>query len=257
MTTFYSNGDSFVFGMEIFGHGNKEERNKELSFAKHVADDLGCDTYINSAYNGATNEFIFRTTISDLIELEKTMIDPKDTFVMIAWTSMTRIELDAKGFYGANPFQSQDIYQQELEQYTQAPEAIDHKVAFVSPFLEMLITKANKESIDLSDYVLPWLTRFIWTDPVLVPAQQARMVAMEAFLKSRGYRYVFVATCGDYSFPLLEDNGHYFWPEERTMHDFCLKHFPNHQRQQQHFDEVPHAAFGKLLVDYITKNQLY
>jgi hypothetical protein len=243
--------------MEIFGHGNKEERNKELSFAKHVADDLGCDTYINSAYNGATNEFIFRTTISDLIELEKTMIDPKDTFVMIAWTSMTRIELDANGFYGANPFQSQDPHQQELEQSTQAPEAIDHKVAFVSPFLEMLITKANKESIDLSDYVLPWLTRFIWTDPVLVPAQQARMVAMEAFLKSRGYRYVFVATCGDYSFPLLEDNGHYFWPEERTMHDFCLKHFPNHQRQQQHFDEVPHAAFGKLLVDYITKNQLY
>jgi len=55
----------------------------------------------------------------------------------------------------------------------------------------------------------------------------------------------------------LEESAHYFWPEERTMHDFCLKHFPTHQRQQQHFDEVPHAAFGKLLVDYITKNQLY
>jgi hypothetical protein len=255
MTTFYCNGDSFVFGMEIFGHGNREERNKELSFTKHVADELGCDTYINSAYNGATNDFIFKTTIADLIELEKTMIDPKDTFVLIAWTSLIRIELDARGFYGANPF-SADI-DQDLQQHTEAPEAMDRGVAFISPFLEVLITKDNKEQVDLSNYVLPWLTRFIWTDPVLILAQQARMAAMEAFLKGRGYRYVFVATCGDYTFPLLEDSNHYFWPEEKTMHDFCLKHFPNHQRQDQHFDEVPHAAFGKLLVDYITKNQLY
>jgi hypothetical protein len=243
--------------MEIFGNSNREERNKELSFPKIVANGLGCDTYINSAYNGATNEFIFRTTISDLLELERTMIDPKDTFVIVAWTSLVRIELDAKGFYGTNPFMTEEELHGEMSKYTQAPEAQDHGTAFISPFLEILISKDNKESVDLGDYVLPWLTRFIWTDPVLVPAQQARMAAMEAFLKSRGYRYAFTATCGDYSFPLLEESNHYFWPEEKTMYEFCLKHFPAHQRKEQHFDSVPHEVFGKLMLDYITKNNLY
>ena len=257
MTTFYCNGDSFVFGMEIFGDGNREERNKELSFARHVANGLGCDTYINSAYNGATNDFIFKRTIADLIELEKTIIDPTDTFVLVAWTSLVRIELDAEGFYGTNPFSNPEELKQEYHKYTQSEEAIDYDVTFISPFLEILISKDNKEQIDLANFVLPWLTRFIWTDPVLIPAQQARMVAMEAFLKSRGYRYAFIATCGDYNFPLLEESNHYFWPEEKTLHDFCLKHYPGNQRQQQHFDEVPHKVFGKLLLDYITKNNLY
>lgn len=257
MTTFYCNGDSFVFGMEIFGNSNREERNKELSFPKQVADALGCDTYINSAYNGATNEFIFRTTVSDLIELEKTHIDPKDTFVLIGWTSLVRIEVDAKGFYSCNPFSNPNELEKELERFTQSPEAIDHGTQFISPFLEVLITQNGKKHTDLGDFVLPWLTRFIWTDEVLIPQQQARMAALEGFLKSRGYRYAFVATCGDYSFPLLEDNGHYFWPEEKTFHDYALKHFIHCQRKEQHFSEPPHKEFGKLLFDFITKNNLY
>lgn len=258
MTALYCMGDSFVFGMEIFGDSNREERNKEMSFPRYVANALDCDTYINSAYNGATNEFIFKTTISDLIELEKTHIDPKDTFVIVGWTSLVRTEVDAEGFYSCNPFSNPSEIQKELERFTQSPEAVDHGVQFISPFLEILIThEKGKKHTDLGDFVLPWLTRFLWTDKVMIPAQQARMAALEGFLKSRGYRYVFVATCGDYSFPLLEESKHYFWPDEKTFHNYALRHYPAHQRAEQHFSAAPHNGFGELLVDYITKNNLY
>ena len=65
MKILYANGDSFVFGMECIVDGNQHESNKELAFPKHIANKLNCETYINNAYNGATNEFIFRTTIFD------------------------------------------------------------------------------------------------------------------------------------------------------------------------------------------------
>ena len=67
MDVLYANGDSFVFGMECIKDFDRAEENKELAFPKHVAGGLGCSTYINNAYNGATNEFIFRNTILSVI----------------------------------------------------------------------------------------------------------------------------------------------------------------------------------------------
>ena len=59
----YANGDSFIFGMEILGDDSRDPANKDLSFVKKIADNMGAD-YINNAYNSATNEFIFRKTFS-------------------------------------------------------------------------------------------------------------------------------------------------------------------------------------------------
>ena len=66
MDFLYANGDSFVFGMECLEDASTLELNKEYAFPKQLAKRLDCPTYINNAYNGATNDFIFRNTIFDL-----------------------------------------------------------------------------------------------------------------------------------------------------------------------------------------------
>ena len=76
----YANGDSFIAGMECLGHGDRTSENKEFAFPKHVAVNLSCEQYINNAYPGATNEFIFRRAILDLQELERNGTAPADVF---------------------------------------------------------------------------------------------------------------------------------------------------------------------------------
>ena len=94
----YANGDSFVFGMEAVEDNSRSLDNKQLAFPRYIANHLQSETYINNAYCGATNEFIFRTTIIDLEALERQGHSPEDIFVIIGITSLHRIEIDGKNW---------------------------------------------------------------------------------------------------------------------------------------------------------------
>ena len=95
----YACGDSFMFGMECLGDKSKTQANKQLAFPKYLSDMLNCDQYINNSICGATNEFIFRQTVLDLINFEKQGINPNEVFVVVGITTLHRIEIDGERFY--------------------------------------------------------------------------------------------------------------------------------------------------------------
>ena len=246
MKTLYCNGDSFVFGMECLGDHSRDEINKEFAFPAHVRTSLGCTTYINNAYNGATNDFIFRTTVADLIELENSGSDPTDVFVLIGWTSLDRSAIDA------NPFPI-------TKTLNLTEEAVDHGIIFINPgFRANLTLPFDDGTVEIAKKIIPFLVNYIWTEPVLLPTHQAQVACLEEFLKSKGYRYAFVSTCGNYNnFKLLQNSTHWFRPLEKTFAQWAISNHSWNLRAEHHFGTETHTEFGKLLVDYITKNNLY
>jgi len=95
----YANGCSFTFGMEILGNNDVTLENKQFAYPAEIGNLLNINHVRNESYCGATNEFIFRKTIENLLEMELSGNDPKETFVIIGWTSICRTELDAINWF--------------------------------------------------------------------------------------------------------------------------------------------------------------
>lgn len=76
---FFVNGDSHTAG-------SYSPNNVANPFAKQVADYFISD-YINIAWPGGSNQRIIRTTVESLPSL-----DPKNTFILIGWSSWERTE---------------------------------------------------------------------------------------------------------------------------------------------------------------------
>lgn len=250
----YANGDSFVFGMECIGDYNKEESNKEFSFPKHISTSLGCSTYINNAYNGATNEFIFRTTLFDLLELEKTGVDSKDVFVLIGWTSIHRTEVDGKGFYDKIPnYRHNEAYL--LTSPNASIEYRDYKTLFINPTAGHFVEFDGKV-YDTKDEILPFCVNYLWSDHLQLPQTEANILALHTYLESKGYRHLFVNTVEPYKFDKLPDKKNFYDLKNESFYNWALKHYKKNQREANHFDPVPHTVYGKLLVDYISRNNV-
>lgn len=89
MKTLVAIGCSHTAGAELYDELAHHPENKNLSFAKRIADQLGYN-YINLSSNGASNDYIFRTTI----EFFTRNIDNINDYVfLIGWTSCYRVEL--------------------------------------------------------------------------------------------------------------------------------------------------------------------
>lgn len=79
MKHFFINGDSHTAG-------SYSPNNVENPFAKQIAEHFN-STSVNIALPGGSNQRIIRTTIEQLPNL-----DPKDTFILIGWSSWERTE---------------------------------------------------------------------------------------------------------------------------------------------------------------------
>lgn len=96
---FYANGCSMTLGMELT-NPDKD------SFAAIVADHYGAEL-VNSAYNGASNCRILRTTLTWIAQYIRGGGDPGELFVLIGWTAPDRREFglsDEEGTADANLF---------------------------------------------------------------------------------------------------------------------------------------------------------
>ena len=250
----YANGDSFVFGMECIGDFNKEERNKELAFSKYIASELKCETYINNAYNGATNEFIFRTTLFDLIELENSGINPADIFVLVGWTSINRTEVNGKGFYDKIP-----NYRHNEAHLLTSPDASieyrDYKTLFINPTAGHFVEFNNKK-YDTQDEILPFCVNYLWADHLQLPQTEAKIIALHTYLKSKGYRHLFINTVESYNFSRLPESTSFFNLTNSSFYNWAVTNYKNNQRLANHFDPIPHIEYGKMLVDYISRNNV-
>ena len=254
MDILYSNGDSFVFGMECIKDFDRTEENKEYAFPKYVADGLGCSTYINNAYNGATNEFIFRNTIFDLLELEKQGTKPADVFVLIGWTSLHRFEIDGEAWYNTVPEYRADPANVTFDNM---PEFDDFKSLFVNPASRAFIHTPTGKYYSTNHNVLPFCVEFIWHDRLQIPQQQARILALQGFLKSRGYRHLFVNACDSFESEIgYEDTLNFYKLANESFFKWALSIYPSEQRANNHFSPIPHMEYGGLLLDYVVKNKL-
>ena len=257
----YANGDSMLFGMECIDHGSKAEENKQLAFPKHISDALGCSMYINNSHNGATNEFIFKTVLSDLQQLEDNGYNPKDIFVVIGITSLHRIEIDGRGWFGSYKDIQSTLVKMRNENFLGYPVEFEkYNTMFAQPGLEIDLTLGGKE-YSLSKDILPWSVKYLWTENVQLESQEARIIALHEILKLKGYDHIFVnsvcplertkhidLTCKN--FYKLDQHGHAFW-------EYAVTKYGNTERRQyNHFSPVPHESFGKELVDYIVTNIL-
>lgn len=255
MNVLYSNGDSFVFGMECLEDFSKEERNKEYAFPKHIAEGLRCQTYINNAYNGATNEFIFRTTIFDLLELEKNGTKPEDVFVVVGWTSLNRFEIYGRTWY-ENQVPGVTKNGIEIDDTDPIQEYVDYGTLFVNPNFSTYLFTRDK-SFSTGKDVIPFCLDYIWQDSIQMPQQEARVIALHEFLKSKGYKHIFVNTCGDYKFDYANMQiGNFYKLADESFYDWALTNHKDAHRASNHFAPVAHLGYGSLLLDYITKNLL-
>lgn len=257
----YANGDSMLFGMECLDHGSKLEENKQLSFPKHISNALGCTEYVNNSHNGATNEFIFKTTLSDLQKFEDGGLKPQDTFVVIGITSLHRIEVDGAGWFGGYNQILDTFAKMKAQNFLGYPaEYEQYNTMFAQPGLEIDMVLGGKD-YSLKKDILPWCVKYLWTEAVQLESQEARIIALHEILKLKGYDHIFVnsvcplertkhidLTCKN--FYKLDQHGHAFWEYAVT------KYGDAERRQYNHFTSVPHESFGKELVDYIVKNIL-
>lgn len=248
---FYTNGDSFVYGMECLGHTNRSQQNKLQSFPNEIRLALGYESYMNNSYLGATNDFIFTQTLLDLEKLKKQGFSPDNVFVLIGWTSLFRIEIDGDRWLEQIPGSSNWV---DKNQYSEdfPKEYTDYETLFVNVSSGLMIDNAYK-FYDIRDSVVPFCAKYLWTDTVMNPQQDARIFAMDAYLKSQGYRYLFVNTV--FPFPKLKytdcSSTNYYDAENGSFLKFATENYPEEKREHHHFSSVPHQAYAQLLINHI------
>lgn len=249
----YASGDSFVFGMECKEHYNRDPDNKLLAFPKYLADLLGCDTYVNNAYNGATNEFIFRKTLFDLIELESNGVDPKDVFVVIGITTLHRIEVDGDRFFEQIP----PHFVEEVAKHPMFPvEYHEYKTIFANPGFNFGVTHYKTGAdINIEKEIVPWCSKYIWTENVQLASQEARIISLHTYLKAKGYNHVFVNTvCPlERTKHLKFDNPNFYKLDSDSFYTWAKSKHPAHLRKYNHFSTVPHQEYAHLLFEYVKK----
>ena len=258
----YANGDSMTYGMEILGNKNREEQNKDFAYPAELSKLLGIETTVNAAYCGAPNEFIFRKTILDLLELEKTGHDPKDIFVVIGWSSVCRGEVYLK-----------DIVERTFEEKNSKkhssfhmPELDDFGTGFLNPGFQQGIWFNDGTQKNLFKEIMPLFVDFLWHDPLEFEKWFSQQIALEQFLRNRGYEFVFFNGVHVFSEPdsseqtqILLDNfksDNYYSPLTFSFTEWANLNYPKEKRELQHYTAVVHQAFAELLYNYITGYKL-
>lgn len=253
----YTNGDSFIFGLECLGDGDWTLENRDLAFPKYIGNSLGCETYINNAYAGANNDFIFKHTILDLKKLEESGVDPKDVFVVIGVTSLHRIEIDGntwlkhiEGLTNKNgtPL-AESVFLREYH---------DHKTVFLTPSNYIEAYDSRKNQIDPMTPIMMFCAKYLWTEPVQLESQEARLIALHEILKAKGYDHIFVNTvCPLEGTTHIDVNCKNFYNiSTDSFFSYGYVNFPSEHRQDNHFSVIPHQEYAKKLIDYIKEHNL-
>jgi hypothetical protein len=249
----YTNGDSFVFGMEAIGDKNRNIENKKYSFANIAADYLGY-TCINNSYNSATNEFIFRKTLIDLENLEKTGTDPADVLVLIGTTALHREEIVTKYMFeyiGAGKHFTMSSENREFH---------DYGTLFISPSHShnmKVIQNGIIRNIDIAEPVVDFCSMYFWDDDYQQEKFEIGILALESYLKLKGYRYLFVNCCSTLQTgKLINFKSVNFFRFDQSFFEWGKLNYPNNIRLQNHFDPIPHKKYAELIVDYLGQNKL-
>lgn len=253
----YANGDSFVFGMGCLGDDARTQENKELAFPKYLANLLKSDVCINNSYCGATNEFTFKNTIFDLQELENAGTNPQDVFVIIGITSLHRIEIDAINWWESLAPYGSKLEFSETQIHSFTPEFKKYGTLFVNPSAQLTM-HSPRGSQTVQEAVYPWAVTFLWTERVQLASQEARIIALHEYLKSKGYAHLFVNTvCPLERTTYLDLSSTNFYKlDTDSFRQYGIENYPDEKRNCGHFSTLPHDQYAQILFEYIQKNKI-
>jgi hypothetical protein len=260
----YANGDSFTFGMECLGDRDRREENKDLAYPVELGRLLGIDTVINAAYCGAPNEFIFRKTLLDLLELEATGTDPKDVFVVVGWSSVCRGEIYLKDML-EEIFKEKKYSEDRMRMDTMA-EYVDFGTGFLNPGFKQGLYFSDGTHHNLFEEILPFFLRYVWNDNLEFEKWFVQQQALEGFLHSKGYEFVFFnavhpfseMVCNEVTKALMNNlsKPNYYFPEFFSFANWVDALHAEKKRVLMHPAPEVHRDFAKLLYDFIVENKL-
>ena len=264
----YANGCSFTFGMEILGANNSTLENKQFAYPTELANLLKIDFVRNESYCGATNEFIFRKTIENLLEMESSGQDPREIFVVIGWTSICRAELSGIDWTinsAKDKLKSFGIILEErrdIQKYmTGNDEFHNFGTYFVSPNRHVEFEKK-----DFVDDVIDFLVEHVWEDDLEYEKWFVQQEALKNFLNHRGYDFLMFNSTRKFNLDgfnawtknLMKtfDYRNYVDPINFSMYEWVNELYPDDIMEASHPNKKAHKKFAEYLYQYITKNSI-
>ena len=260
MNTLYANGCSLTFGMEILGDYSYDPKNLSLAWPRALADLHGIKSVTNAAYCGASNEFILRRTITDLLTRAEQGEDPKDVLVVIGWSSVCRQEINLttliKRLVAQRDMADDNFRMDKFRSYG------DHGSVFMNAGFQQWITLLNGRKYQLFDPLRPLFQELIWDDRTEMNRWAVQQIALADFLSARGYRWLMFNTVHTMEWQHLEQpvadqlKRVRFYKPDWAFQPWVNRFYPDNKRACGHPDAVPHQALAHSLYDYMQTNAL-
>jgi hypothetical protein len=260
----YTNGDSFTFGMEILGDHSQIIENNEFAYPAELNKLLNIEINRNEAYCGATNEFIFRKTIQNLLEMENSGINPKDVFVVIGWTAICRAEINAINLI-ENIIQG-EISLEELKKISPlCPELRNFETFFIASGANITLDWKEKNRKDFVPAILEFLVEYIWRDDLEYEKWFVQQESLKNFLNNKGYDFLMLNTTQKFELDKFNSwtkslmntlDLRYIDPINFSMHDWVKEFYPGEIMKYRHPTKKAHQKFAEYLYQYIIKNNI-
>ena len=264
----YANGCSFTFGMEILGDDDDTLENKQFAYPAEIGKLLNINQIRNASYCGATNEFIFRKTIENLLEMEELGNNPRDTFVVIGWTSINRAELSGLD-WTINAVRDKLLHnlklkeRRDIQKYEPNANEFSHfGTYFVSPNRGV----AFKDSYFITDDIIDFLVEYVWEDDLEYEKWFVQQEALQNFLNHRGYDFLMFNATGKFELDkfnpwtknLMKNFNYssYIDPINFSMFDWVNEFYPNEIMAASHPSKKAHQKFAEYLYQYINNNNI-
>jgi len=260
--------------MEILGDNDVTLENKQFAYSAEIGKLLNIDHVCNKSYCGATNEFIFRKTIENLLEIEASGLNPKDVFVIIGWTSICRAELNAinwtmdaaiKGDSKLTNIKPSDIPAFVTSFGAVIDEFSQFGTRFVSPMRQNFF-QLNDKTSNFTDHVIDFLVEYVWEDSLEYEKWFVQQEALKSFLNLRGYDFLMFNATGKFNLDgfnswtknLMKtfDYKSYIDPINFSMYDWVNEFYPNEIMEAKHPNKKAHQKFAEYLHQYIIENTL-
>jgi hypothetical protein len=260
----YANGDSFTFGMEILGDHSQVIENNDLAYPAILNKLLNIEVNRNEAYCGATNEFIFRKTIQNLLEMEATGINPKDVFVVIGWTAICRTEINAVHLI-ENILQGEMTLQELKDISLLCPELRNFETFFIAAGSNITLEYKEKNRNDFVPAVVEFLVNYIWRDDLEYEKWFVQQESLKNFLNNKGYDFLMLNTTQKFEIDNFNSwtkelmktfDSRYIDPINFSMYDWVKECYPQETMKYRHPTKKAHQKFAEYLYQYIVDNNV-
>jgi hypothetical protein len=136
-----------------------------------------------------------------------------------------------------------------------SPEFKDFGTMFVNPGIGLTFIKHGKK-IDINQDIVNWGGKYLWTEAVQLPSQEARMIALHEILKVKGYKHIFVNTvCPLERTTQLDLTCKNFYKiDSESFYMYVSDLYKNELRKWNHYSSVAHKGYAEHLLNYIEKN---